>query len=126
MIGYATLGTNDLDKAVAFYGALFADLGAKQFPGRDGMMMWSISRDKPMLAVCKPFDGNAAGAGNGSMVALRVDDAETVAKLHAKALELGGSNEGDPGPRGGSGLTFGYFRDLDGNKMAFFAPAGDA
>jgi predicted lactoylglutathione lyase len=54
------------------------------------------------------------------MVALRVDSKATVDALHRKALELGGTDEGAPGPRG-DGFYAGYFRDLDGNKLnAFF------
>lgn len=123
MIGYTTIGTNDLEKAVAFYDALFADLGLKQIVPNEHIVLWSKRRDGAMFAVAKPFDGNAASVGNGTMVALRFDDADTVAKLHAKALELGGSDEGAPGPRADGSLTFGYVRDLDGNKLAFFAPS---
>ncbi len=71
--------------------------------------------------MAKPHDGNAATVGNGMMVALAVDSQEKVNALHAKALELGGTDEGAPGPRGDSGFYAGYFRDLDGNKLnAFF------
>jgi len=121
MIGYTTLGTNDLEKAAAFYDALFADLGLKKITPNDRLVMWSSKAGAAMLGVIKPFDGKPASVGNGTMVALLVDDAETVAKLHAKALELGGGDEGAVGPRGGGGMTFGYVRDLDGNKLAFYA-----
>ena len=121
MIGYTTLGTNDLEKATAFYDALFADLGLKKIVPNDRLVLWSSKAGAAMFGVIKPFDGQPATAGNGTMVALMVDDAETVAKLHAKALELGGSDEGEVGPRGGGGMTFGYVRDLDGNKLAFYA-----
>jgi len=74
-----------------------------------------------LWSVAKPHDGNAATVGNGMMVALAVDSQEKVNALHAKALELGGTDEGAPGPRGDSGFYAGYFRDLDGNKLnAFF------
>ena len=53
------------------------------------------------------------------MVAIMLNDTETVTRLHAKAIELGGQDEGEVGPR--AGMTFGYFRDLDGNKLAFYA-----
>ena len=122
MIGYTTLGTNDLEKAVAFYDALFADLDVKQMVPNERVVLWSKKPGGAMLAVAKPFDGEAASVGNGTMVALSVDSAETVATLHAKALELGASDEGAPGERGGNGMHFGYFRDLDGNKLAFFSP----
>ena len=121
MIGYTTLGTNDLERATAFYDALFADLGLRKIEPSDRLVLWSSKPGAAMLGLIKPYDGNAATVGNGTMVALMVDSAETVAKLHAKALELGGTDEGEVGPRGDGGMTFGYVRDLDGNKLAFYA-----
>jgi predicted lactoylglutathione lyase len=70
--------------------------------------------------VLTPFDGKPATVGNGVMVALYVDSRAKVDALHARALELGGSDEGAPGPRGDSGFYAGYFRDLDGNKLNAF------
>jgi len=119
MIGYTTLGTNDLEKATEFYDALFKDLGLKKITPNDRLVLWSSKAGAAMLGIIKPFDGEAATSGNGFMVALLVNDAETVAKLHARALALGGVNEGAVGPRGG--MTFGYFRDLDSNKLAVYA-----
>jgi predicted lactoylglutathione lyase len=73
----------------------------------------------PILSVVRPFDGAQATAGNGSMASLLCDSQEQVAAIHAKALELGGTDEGAPGPRSGGGATVyaAYFRDLDGNKI---------
>ena len=119
MIGYATLGTNDLARASAFYEQLLADLGARKIAVSERMNMFAAGPDKPMLAICTPFDGKRATAGNGTMLALNVGSQEAVRKIHAKALALGGSDEGAPGPRGPG--YFGYFRDLDGNKLAAFA-----
>jgi predicted lactoylglutathione lyase len=78
-----------------------------------------VSPKSPALSVTTPFDGNAATVGNGVMVALVVDSHEKVDALHAKALELGGADEGAPGPRG-DGFYAAYFRDLDGNKLNAF------
>ncbi len=119
MIGYTTIGTNDLEKAAAFYDALFADLNLKRIEPNDRLVLWSAKPGIAMFGVIKPYDGKVATGGHGTMIALNVEDADTVAKLHAKALELGGSDEGAPGPRGT--MNFGYFRDLDGNKIAFSA-----
>lgn len=71
----------------------------------------------------KPYDGNAATVGNGVMVALVVMTPEQVDAMYAKALELGGTDEGAPGPRGDSGFYAAYFRDLDGNKLNAFCMA---
>ncbi len=123
MIGYTTLGTNDLARATAFYDALFADLELKKITPNDRLVLWSSKAGAAMMGIIEPYDGQPATVGNGTMVALMVDSPETVAKLHAKALELGGSDEGEVGPRGGGNMTFGYFRDLDGNKLAVYAMA---
>lgn len=126
MIGYATLGTNDLTKAAEFYDALFAVLGASRIMEMEHMIAWGFAMDKPLVCAIKPHDGNPATAGNGTMIAITVDKPEQVDALHAKAIELGGANEGDPGLRGDS-FYAGYFRDVDGNKLnAFCIQAADA
>jgi predicted lactoylglutathione lyase len=119
MIGYVTLGTNDLPRAAAFYDALLGEIGAKRlFDGERGIG-WGVAMDKPSLAVMKPFDGQPATVGNGVMAALVVNSREKVERVHKKALELGGADEGAVGPRG-DGFYCGYFRDLDGNKLNAF------
>ena len=120
MIGYATLGTNDLAKASDFYEKLLSQIGAKKIMGNERMTMFAAGAGQPMLAICKPFDGKRASGGNGTMIALAVGSQDDVKKIHAKALELGATSEGEPGPRGPGGF-FAYFRDLDGNKLAAFA-----
>jgi len=120
MIGYVTLGTNDLDRAAAFYDALLAELGAKRMMQSERFVIWFVAPGKPALEVCKPFDGKAATVGNGTMVALVVDSPAKVDALYKRALELGAADEGAPGPRGLPGFYAGYFRDLDGNKLNVF------
>jgi hypothetical protein len=120
MIGYVTLGTNDSARAAKFYDALFAEIGGKRLMEMDTFIAWGTSPTGPMVSIIKPFDGNQATVGNGVMIALAVDSPKTVQKLHAKALALGGKDEGAPGPRGDGGFYAGYFRDLDGNKLNAF------
>ena len=119
MIGYVTVGTNDLPRAAAFYDALLAELGARRLLELPRGLMWGVSWDKPSLGVLTPFDGQPATVGNGVMVAFVVDSIEKVDRVHAKALALGGKDEGPAGPRG-EGFYGGYFRDLDGNKLNVF------
>ena len=120
MVGYVTLGTNDLERAAAFYDALLADLGGKRVMQLDGFIVWAAAPGAGMLAITKPFDKKPATVGNGVMVALAASSKEQVDKLYAKAIALGATDEGKPGPRG-DGFHAGYFRDLDGNKLnAFF------
>ncbi len=124
MIGYAMVGSNDVARATAFYDGLFAAVGAGRlmtFP--TGAVAYGIDWAKPMIAVGAPYDGQPATVGNGMMIALVMDDRAKVDALHAKALALGGTDEGAPGVRGeeGSQAFYGaYFRDPDGNKLAAF------
>jgi catechol 2,3-dioxygenase-like lactoylglutathione lyase family enzyme len=119
VIGYFTLGTNDVERAAAFYDALLAELGARRAYDTGRLVAWRFNKDVgPLLVLNTPFDGNAATAGNGTMVALSVKDAGTVDRMHALALELGAADEGAPGPRG-KNFYGGYVRDPDGNKLNF-------
>jgi len=119
MIGYVTIGTNDLPRAAAFYDALLGEIGAKRMMENEQFIAWSVRPEVPGLGVTKPFDGKPATVGNGVMVALEAKSPAEVDSLHRKALQLGGRDEGAPGARGG-GFYAGYFRDLDGNKLNFF------
>ncbi len=120
MIGYVTLGTNDLDRAAKFYDELFATVDAKRFMQMDTFIAWAVKPGAPGVALTKPFDGKAATVGNGVMVAIAMPSREKVDAFYKKAMELGGTDEGPPGPRGDSGFYAGYFRDLDGNKLNAF------
>jgi catechol 2,3-dioxygenase-like lactoylglutathione lyase family enzyme len=120
MIGYVTLGTDDIPRAAAFYDKLLELVGARRFMESDRFVAWGVAPDKPMLGVIRPFDKQPASVGNGVMVALVVDSPEKVKAIHARALELGGKDEGAVGPRGDSGFYAGYFRDLDGHKLDVF------
>ena len=120
MIGYTTVGTNDLARAAGFYDALLAELGAKRAMEMPTFIAWASKPGTPMVAIIKPFDGKPATVGNGVMIALAASSKAQVDAIHRKALALGGKDEGAPGPRG-DGFYAGYFRDLDGNKLnAFF------
>jgi catechol 2,3-dioxygenase-like lactoylglutathione lyase family enzyme len=119
MIGYTTLGTNDLPRAAKFYDALLAELGAKRLMEYDTFIAWGTAMNQPSLGLIKPYDGNAATVGNGVMVALVVDSHDKVDRIYKKAMELGAKDEGPAGPRG-EGFYAGYFRDPDGNKLNIF------
>ena len=119
MIGYATLGTNDLPRATAFYDALLGELGIKRIMDFGTGYAWGTAMDKPALGIMQPYNKLPATAGNGTMVALVVDTKDKVDLVWKKALELGGQDEGPAGPRG-EGFYAGYFRDLDGNKLNVF------
>jgi len=123
MIGYVVLGTNDLPRAKSFYDTLLAEMGVSllmEFGGRG--YGWAASMDQPMLCIMTPYDGKPATVGNGVMAGISVASRDLVDRLHTKALELGGADEGPPGLRsaGGEGFYAAYFRDLDGNKLDVF------
>jgi predicted lactoylglutathione lyase len=123
MIGYTTIGTNDLARAGSSYDALFAEFGAKRFMESDQLIAWQGPKDTAAFFVTKPFDKGTASVGNGVMIALYCPSRDMVDRVHAKALALGATDEGPAGPRGDS-FYAGYFRDLDGNKLNAFCPGG--
>jgi catechol 2,3-dioxygenase-like lactoylglutathione lyase family enzyme len=123
MIGYIVLGTNDLPRARSFYDSLLAEMGVtRMMEFGDRGSAWAAAMDKPMLCIMTPYDGQPATVGNGVMAGIAVGSREEVDRMHSKALELGGADEGAPGlrPAGGEGFYAAYFRDLDGNKLDVF------
>ena len=120
MKGYITVGTNNLTRSATFYEALFEELGftrQREYPGR---AVYFGTEDDIQLVVITPADGQSATVGNGTMIALNVDSQEQVQRLHARAIDLGARDDGAPGPRGSDTFYGAYFRDLDGNKIAFY------
>ena len=120
MKGYVTLGTNNLDSASRFYEQLLESIGVKRQRELPNHVVYFGGESGTELAVIIPADGQSATPGNGTMVALQIDSHEKIRELHTLAIELGGTDEGAPGPRGTGTWWGAYFRDLDGNKLAFF------
>lgn len=130
MIGYVTLGTNDLQSNAGFYDAIAKEMGVGRMMDFDTFIAWGAWDGDAGIALTKPYDGKAASVGNGTMVALEAKDPEQVRRLHEIALANGGSDEGAPGPRGepdAQGNTFyaAYFRDREGNKLNAFCMVRD-
>ena len=119
MIGYVTVGTNDLPRAAKFYDAIAAEMGTGRMMEFDSFIAWGTPGGGAGVATTKPYDGNPASVGNGVMVAFEAADNAQVDRIYAIALAHGGSDEGPPGPRG-DGFYAGYFRDPDGNKLNAF------
>jgi len=118
MIGYATVGCNDLERAKSFYDAVLAPLGVGPNFATDRLQSYGVL-GQGSLAVCKPFDQKPATPGNGAMTALAAPSREVVDAVHAAAVAGGGACEGPPGARS-DGFYAAYFRDLDGNKLCAF------
>jgi predicted lactoylglutathione lyase len=119
MIGYVTIGTNDLARAARFYDAIAAEFGVGRMMDFETFIAWGTPGGAAGIAATRPFDGNPASVGNGMMVALEARDHAQVDRLHAIALANGGTCDGPPGPRSES-FYAGYFRDPDGNKLNAF------
>ena len=119
MLGYTTIGVTDMDRSVAFYDALLAEVGAKQTFGMDRIKFYGTG-EGAMLAICIPYNEEAPHCGNGNMVAIPGGSREGVDKMYAKAMELGATDEGEPGERIPDVFYGGYVRDPDGNKLCFF------
>lgn len=120
MIGYTTLGTNNLAHGAEFYDALAKEFGAARVMDYDSFIVWGTPAGGGMVSLIKPNNGEPATAGNGVMVALAANSKEQVHRAHEIALANGGTCEGPPGPRG-DGFYAAYFRDREGNKLnAFF------
>lgn len=119
MIGYTTLGVNDLERARAFYDAALAPLGGRRTLTYERSQYYGSPDRGAMLGITLPFDGQEASVGNGVMVALSAGSAAVVDQVHAAALAAGAACEGPPGQRMDN-FYGAYFRDLDGNKLCAF------
>ncbi len=121
MLAYSTIGVKDMEKAKAFYGELLGELGGKiQLERPDGGFVAYSNGSGSMFAIARPYDGGEASAGNGAMMAIACDGPEQVKSMYEKAISLGATDDGTPGPRLGGAVSCGYVRDSDGNKLNFF------
>ena len=119
MIGYTTIGVSNMGSACKFYAELLAELGCKQLFGMDRIKFFGTAPEAPMLAVCIPYDEKAPESGNGTMIAIPAGGPGDVDRLYAKAIKLGATDDGAPGPR--NPVFYGaYVRDADGNKLCFY------
>ena len=99
-MGYFVVGTNDLSAASKFYDGLFEQTEYQQVLATDRMIFWQGKDAESAFAVAIPFDEQPANHGNGTMVGFGVSSHEEVKRLYSKALELGGTCEGEPNQRG--------------------------
>lgn len=122
MIAYSTIGVNDMARAIRFYDAAFAALGAVRDTTSETWTGYTRAGDRAKFFLTRPFDRESANGGNGAMLAFLVTDREAIDRFHAAALENGGTCEGPPGVREGMNPVFyaAYVRDCDGNKLCAF------
>lgn len=119
MIGYVTLGTNDLERAAIFYDAIAKERGTGRMMEWPGAIAWGTPGGGAGIGLTKPFNGEAASVGNGVMVALECKDKDQIQRVYDIALANGGKCEGPPGARSET-FYAAYFRDPDGNKLNAF------
>ena len=115
-MNYFVFGTNNMQAAIEFYDSIFEGSEVSKVHSEGRMTLWA--GEDFMFAVAEPFDGNEATFGNGTMLGLNLESSSEVERLHGKALQLGGTDEGEPRVR--SGRFAAYVRDLDNNKICFF------
>lgn len=123
MLAFTSIGVKDLARARSFYDQLFAELDVSVvFERPDGNFIgYGESPGMPQFAICRPYDGGDASVGNGAMIAIAAKTPANAKALYDKAIELGATDAGEPGPRLDGAVTCAYVRDLDGNKLNFFA-----
>ena len=117
IISHISIGTNNFDRAVAFYDRVLSTLGCKQIMKYPGAVAYG--KEFPEFWVQTPFDGKPATVGNGSHVGFIANTKEEVHTFHEVALSEGGNDDGAPGPRPDYGEAYYgcFIRDLDGNKI---------
>ncbi|HEV7318496.1 MAG TPA: VOC family protein [Ensifer sp.] len=119
MLLYVTVGTNDLNRAGAFYDAVMPALGYRRQREDETEIGYGSDGDRIRFWVVTPFNREPATFGNGVSVALDAETRAAVDAFHAAALLAGGTDEGAPGLRPFHANFYGaWVRDLDGNKLA--------
>lgn len=117
---YTTIGTNDMNKAVAFYDALFDSVQIEKWIPDGRIVVYK--GEGFLFGIAEPFDEQKATPGNGAMLGFMMDSIPQITEFHDLAIALGGKSEGEPGPRSKGPAA--YIRDLDGNKLCFFCMDG--
>lgn len=125
VIGHSIVGTNNLEAASAFYDKVFAVFGIGRVLVQPGRAIY-YGHQVPEFGITMPLNGQTATIGNGTMIAFEARSRAQVNEIHAAALAAGGSDEGNPGPRGDNGPYCAYFRDPEGNKFLVFRHGPDA
>ncbi|KAF1719458.1 VOC family protein [Pseudoxanthomonas wuyuanensis] len=117
LLSHISVGSNDFERATAFYDAVMPTLGARRIEAFPGAVAYG--KAFPEFWVQTPLDGARASIGNGTHFGFIAESPQAVDAFHAAALAAGGSDEGAPGPRPQYGAAYygGYVRDPDGHKI---------
>lgn len=117
ILSHISIGTNNFERAVAFYDRLLPTLGCQRIMEHPGAVAYG--KQYPEFWVQTPIDGQPATIGNGTHIGFIAPTKEAVHAFYEAALAAGGIDEGAPGPRPDYGDPYyGCFvRDLDGHKI---------
>ncbi|KFX67494.1 glyoxalase [Pseudomonas taeanensis MS-3] len=117
ILSHVSLGTNQFERAVAFYDRVLPTLGCQRILAHPGAVAYG--REYPEFWVQTPIDGQPASVGNGSHFGFFAADKAAVDAFYQAALTAGASDEGAPGPRSEYGEAYYgcFLRDLDGHKI---------
>jgi len=121
MFAFITIGTNSIKKSSNFYDKILIILDIIRVDEDERYVGYAKEKTENLadFYIMKPFNKKEATIGNGTMISFNAKNKEKVEEFHKKALELGATNEGDPGPRHSKNY-YAYFRDLDGNKICVY------
>jgi hypothetical protein len=129
MLGYVIIGTHDMKRAMNFWGELLEPMGMKVLMDLERIAYIGYDLEHPMLGICLPYDEKEQHPGNGNMLGFNAGSRENVDKMYERAISLGATDDGPPGPRipEYNGVVYddvvfygAYFKDADGNKAVFY------
>jgi catechol 2,3-dioxygenase-like lactoylglutathione lyase family enzyme len=117
IMSHVSIGTNQFERAIAFYDAVLGTIGCRRVMEHPGAVAWG--RAYPEFWVQTPFDGQTASVGNGTHFGFGAASKAMVDAFHAAAVKAGGTDDGAPGPRTEYGAPYYgcFIRDLDGHKI---------
>jgi catechol 2,3-dioxygenase-like lactoylglutathione lyase family enzyme len=117
ILSHISVGTNDFERAVAFYDRLLPTLGCQRIMAHPGAVAYG--KEYPEFWVQTPIDEQPATVGNGTHVGFIAPTKDSVHAFYEAALAAGAQGDGSPGPRPDYGEAYyGCFvHDLDGHKI---------
>ena len=117
MIHHVSVGTNDIERARAFYEPLMSHIGFRLLKSSDKAVHFGSS--DIMFSLETPINGLPATPGNGVHIAFQAPDRQTVRRFYETAIANGATDEGAPGLRENYNANYycAFVRDPDGNKI---------
>ena len=117
ILSHISIGTNDFERATAFYDAVLATVGAKRVMEHPGAVAYG--KQYPEFWVQIPLDGKSPTTGNGTHFGFTASSKKAVQAFYDAAIAAGASDDGKPGPRPLYGEPYyGCFvHDPDGHKI---------